>query len=85
MNAKTRNESYRLLFLNGGALSMLWARAEMNRKFDEMRKDEAASRKAWQAAARNTVAECPCGCGLKDGICDAQADRVRLANDELPF
>ena len=28
--------------------------------------------------------ECPCGCGFK-GVCDAQRERVRIADNELPF
>jgi len=85
MNAHTRNNSHRLLFHNGGSLLALWAQGEMSRQFSEMRQDEEASRKAFQALAHNTVSECPCGCGLKNDICNEQAERVRQANEELPF
>lgn len=28
--------------------------------------------------------ECPCGCGFA-GVCEAQFDRVRRANEDIPF
>jgi len=85
MNAQTRNKSLRILFHRGVSLSVLWAQGETSRQFSEMRQDEEASRKAFQALAHNTVSECPCGCGLKSDICEAHAERVRQANYELPF
>ena len=33
----------------------------------------------------STVAECPCGCGLKHDICTEQLARVKVHNDALPF
>lgn len=85
MNAKTRNKSNRLLFLDGGSLLAVLEGSEMKRQFDEARRDEAARRRAWQELARMAgVVTCPCGCGA-EGLCDEQAERVRVANQELPF
>ncbi len=31
------------------------------------------------------IKECPCGCGLKDDICETRRAAVKAANDQIPF
>lgn len=81
MNAKHINAAYRSLYMNGGRLLALFAETE--RQFTEARAEQEELKK-WKSLAR-PVAECPCGCGLKNDICDAQAERVKMANEDLPF
>jgi hypothetical protein len=77
VNAKNRNASERALFLSGGSLGLLlYGISEMNRQTDELKTERLQA---------STVSECPCGCGLQNKVCDEQLERVRLADDELPF
>ena len=79
MNAKHRNESHRQLFRAGDLSPILWADEQLSRGIAEIK--EASRQKFFPEA----VAECPCHCGLRNAVCDAQLERVRLANEELPF
>ena len=51
----------------------------------EMRQEEAETRAKWREVALMTYSECPCGCGLKNDVCDAQAERIRIENEKLQF
>jgi len=57
---------------------LVWASQELNRQMDELKREDKAS-------LFDPVEECPCGCGLKDDVCDAQLARVKAKNDALPF
>ena len=83
MNAKQRNQSERKLFIGGGRLDvLLWGYSEPNRQFAEARKE---ARGRYLGRHPELIAECPCGCGLKDAVCDAQISKVNAAEEEIPF
>lgn len=82
MNAKVKNASERGLFINGGRLDILiWGYQELDRQIGEA----IVERRQTTRMQFDVVDECPCGCGLKNDICDAHLDAVAQANDELPF
>ncbi|MCI0392247.1 MAG: hypothetical protein MOB07_26245 [Acidobacteria bacterium] len=83
MNAKDKNKSERALFLSGGRLDvLLWGHQEAQRQFAEARNE---ARARYQSLHPETVAACPCGCGLEGAVCDAQISKVNAANEECPF
>jgi hypothetical protein len=80
MNAKQRNESYTLLF-NNGLDVLLWGYQEMERQIDEFNEE----RRRPIRKILDVVSECSCGCGLKNAVCDACLDAIRMKNEKLPF
>jgi hypothetical protein len=89
MNAQTRIASERAMFLNGGRLDVLmYGYEESERQFAEARKrekDEALKIMVRGLREFGAIKECPCGCGLKNDICQAHASVVADKNDEIPF
>lgn len=75
MNSKKSNASLRALFINGGRMDILFEDADLPL-------EETNERFIFRP---QLIKECPCGCGLKNDICDARAAAVKRLNDEIPF
>jgi len=73
MTAKQRNKSGRLDIL-------LWGVQECDRQMAELKQEQKA-----RFSEFGKIKECPCGCGLKNDICDDQLARVKAASDDIPF
>ena len=75
MNSEKFNASTTSLFINGGRMDILFEDAdrpleETNERF---------------IFRPQLIKECPCGCGLKNNVCDARAAAVKRINDEIGF
>jgi hypothetical protein len=78
MNARAQNDSTRALFFNGGRLDVLFQ--------DEAAETESSAQTATQFRfVMELLGECPCGCGLKDDICETCQTATKAANDAIPF
>ena len=83
MNAKSRNNSHRALFLDGGRLdTLLWGIEESNRQFAEARRE--LREKGFESLRGMNITICPCGCGL-DQACDGHLETIGMQNEEIPW
>jgi len=57
----------------------------MNAHIRNQGKKEESKRFAEGLKSFGMFTECPCGCGLKNDICDEWANIIRAKNDEIPF
>ena len=78
MNAKQINRSHRLLYIDGDLSLLLYGTNELNCQMAEDKQENLAK-------LFGIVEECPCGCGLKNAVCNTQYEKVKVANDEIPF
>lgn len=81
MNAKAKNASERKLFMGGRLDILLWGYQELDSQIDEA----ITERRQAIKIQFKIVDECPCGCGLKNDICNAHLDAIAKANNDLPF
>ncbi len=89
MNAKTRNSALKAAFKDGGwGDVLLWGKLESDRQIEEScqrEKEEAHRIMVKGLKSFGTIEECPCGCGLKEEICEAHVSAIVAKNEEIPF
>lgn len=83
MNAQQKNLSETLLFERGGRLDiLLWGYQELERQAEEGRREHKV---LFGGGKLELIEECPCGCGLKNDICEARRLAMDVINGEIPF
>ncbi len=87
MNAQTRNSALTAAFKYGGRGDVLLGLGTESESEESRQSDKEEAHRIMVKGLKSfgNILECPCGCGLKEEICEAHLAKIALKNAEIPY